>query len=354
MLKLIQNNRELTALLAIVALFGLLGAMDSQSFSFQTLGMIFGSAQILMLLAMGATLVMLTRNIDVSVGSITGLCAVSLGILLKRGVALPLACLATLGVGIAAGLFNGVLVAWLRIPAIVATLGTLGLYRGLMLLLTGGKWIEGLPADLKSLSAPLVLGISPLGWLVILLLLAMFWLLSRTALGRSFYAVGDNLQGARQLGVPVNRIRILAFAINGAMAALAGIVFASQIGFVPNQTGSGLEMKAIAACVLGGISLLGGTGSIIGALLGAYFLTQIDSVLVLLRLPAWWNDFIAGLVLLAVLVFDGRLRQALDKNLRRQKYARFQPKTLAKKSPTKPSSTRASRRMKANKSGLSL
>ena len=354
MLKLIQNNRELTALLAIVALFGLLGAMDSQSFSFQTLGMIFGSAQILMLLAMGATLVMLTRNIDVSVGSITGLCAVSLGILLNSGVGLPLACLATLGVGIAAGLFNGVLVAWLRIPAIVATLGTLGLYRGLMLLLTGGKWIEGLPADLKSLSAPLVLGISPLGWLVILLLLAMFWLLSRTALGRSFYAVGDNLQGARQLGVPVNRIRILAFAINGAMAALAGIVFASQIGFVPNQTGSGLEMKAIAACVLGGISLLGGTGSIIGALLGAYFLTQIDSVLVLLRLPAWWNDFIAGLVLLAVLVFDGRLRQALDKNLRRQKYARFQPKTLAKKSPTKPSSTRASRRMKANKSGLSL
>ena len=86
------------------------------------------------------------------------------------------------------------------------------------------------------------------------------------------------------------------------MAALAGIVFASQIGFIPNQTGTGLEMKAIAACVLGGISLLGGSGAIIGAVLGAWFLTQIDSVLVLLRIPAWWNDFIAGLVLLAVLV----------------------------------------------------
>ncbi len=352
MLKLIQSNRELTALLAIVALFGLLGAMDSQSFSFQTLGMIFGSAQILMLLAMGATLVMLTRNIDVSVGSITGLCAVSLGVLLNGGVGLPLACLATLGVGILAGLFNGVLVAWLRIPAIVATLGTLGLYRGLMLLLTGGKWIEGLPAGLKSLSAPVALGISPLGGLVILLLLAMFWLLSRTAFGRSFYAVGDNLQGARQLGVPVNRIRILAFAINGAMAALAGIVFASQIGFVPNQTGSGLEMKAIAACVLGGISLLGGTGSILGAVLGAYFLTQIDSVLVLLRLPAWWNDFIAGLVLLAVLVFDGRLRQALDRNLRRQKYARFQPKKTPESARPTSSEARTTRRMNANKSGV--
>lgn len=86
---------------------------------------------------------------------------------------------------------------------------------------------------------------------MIVLLLVMFWVLSRTPFGRSFYAVGDNLQGARQLGVPVNRIRILAFGINGSMAALAGIVFASQIGFVPNQTGSGLEMKAIAACVLG-------------------------------------------------------------------------------------------------------
>ncbi|MSL99146.1 ABC transporter permease, partial [Escherichia coli] len=103
----------------------------------------------------------------------------------------------------------------------------------------------------------------------------------------------------------------------------AGIVFASQIGFIPNQTGTGLEMKAIAACVLGGISLLGGSGAIIGAVLGAWFLTQIDSVLVLLRIPAWWNDFIAGLVLLAVLVFDGRLRCALERNLRRQKYARF-------------------------------
>lgn len=103
------------------------------------------------------------------------------------------------------------------------------------------------------------------------------------------------------------------------MAALAGIVFASQIGFIPNQTGTGLEMKAIAACVLGGISLLGGSGAIIGAVLGAWFLTQIDSVLVLLRIPAWWNDFIAGLVLLAVLVFDGRLRCALERNLRRQK-----------------------------------
>lgn len=323
--RLLQNNREFTALLAILALFVILGTLDRSYIGFQTLAMIFSSAQILMLLAMGAALVMLTRNIDVSVGSIAGLCAVTLGLLLNAGWALTTAILLTLVAGLAAGLFNGVLVAWGRIPAIVATLGTLGLYRGLMLLLTGGKWIEGLPSGLKALSNPAWMGISPIGWLIMLLLAGLFWLCSRSAFGRSFYAVGDNLQGARQLGVAVNTIRITAFAVNGLMAALAGIVFASQIGFVPNQTGSGLEMKAIAACVLGGISLLGGTGTVIGAILGAYFLTQIDSVLVLLRLPAWWNDFIAGLVLLGVLIFDGRLRRALELNRRRQKYARFMP-----------------------------
>lgn len=328
MLKMMQNHRELTALLAILALFALLGGMDSRYFSLQTLTLVFSSAQILMLLAIGATLVMLTRNIDVSVGSITGLCAVALGMALNAGYTLPVACLMTLGVGLMAGLLNGILVAWLRIPAIVATLGTLGLYRGLMLLWTGGKWIEGLPSGLKSLSAPWLFDISPVGWLILLLLCGMFWLLKYSAFGRSFYAVGDNLAGARQLGVAVDTTRIIAFALNGLMAALAGIVFASQIGFVPNQTGSGLEMKAIAACVLGGISLLGGTGTVVGAVLGAYFLTQIDSVLVLLRLPAWWNDFIAGLVLLGVLVFDGRLRGALEQNLRRQKYARFTPEPL--------------------------
>ncbi|MQL47577.1 autoinducer 2 ABC transporter permease LsrC [Photorhabdus khanii] len=323
MLKFIQNNREITALIAILALFGLLGVIDRQYFSLQTVTLIFSSAQILILLAMGATLVMLTRNIDVSVGSITGLCAVIMGMSLNAGFSLPVSCLFTLLLGMCAGLFNGVLVTWLKIPAIVATLGTLGLYRGFMLLLTDGKWIEGLPDELKSLSAPLWLNISPIGWLLMILVLAMVWILAKTAFGRGFYATGDNLQGARQLGVRTNSIRIIAFSVNGVMAALAGIVFASQIGFIPNQTGNGLEMKAIAACVLGGISLLGGTGSVIGAILGAFFLTQINSGLVLLKLPAWWNDFIAGFVLLAVLVFDGRLRCAIEKNIRQQKYARF-------------------------------
>ncbi|WP_462150612.1 autoinducer 2 ABC transporter permease LsrC [Klebsiella pneumoniae] len=320
-MKTLLKNRELSAFFAIVALFVVLVALNPAYFSLQTLAMIFASSQILCLLALGATLVMLTRNIDVSVGSTVGLCAIAVGVALNNGYGLATAIAFALAIGALAGAFNGLLVVGLRIPAIVATLGTLGLYRGVMLLWTGGKWIEGLPDSLKSLSEPAFIGVSPLGWLVLALLLAGGWLLSRTAFGRDFYAVGDNLAAARQLGVAVNRTRMLAFTLNGMLAACAGIVFAAQIGFVPNQTGSGLEMKAIAACVLGGISLLGGTGTF----LGAFFLTQIDTVLVLFRLPAWWNDFIAGLVLLGVLVLDGRLRQALARHQRALKYSRFQP-----------------------------
>ncbi|MEW7312390.1 autoinducer 2 ABC transporter permease LsrC [Buttiauxella gaviniae] len=324
-MKKLLRNRELSAGLAILALFAVLVALNHSYFSLQTLSMIFTSAQILILLAVGASMVMLTRNIDVSVGSTVGLCAIAVGVALNSGYSLPMAMLFAMLIGALAGFFNGVLVVWLRIPAIVATLGTLGLYRGGMLLWTGGKWIEGLPASLKSLSEPIALGISPLGFMVLALVAIFAWVLARTAFGRDFYAVGDNLAAARQLGVAVNRTRFLAFTFNGMLAAIAGIIFASQIGFVPNQTGSGLEMKAIAACVLGGISLLGGTGTVIGAFLGAFFLTQIDTVLVLFKLPAWWNDFIAGLVLLGVLVLDGRLRQALARHQRAQKYSRFVP-----------------------------
>ena len=324
-MKTLFKNRELSAFFAIVALFAVLVELNPAYFSLQTLAMIFASSQILCLLALGATLVMLTRNIDVSVGSTVGLSAIAVGVALNNGYGLATAIAFALAIGALAGAFNGLLVVGLRIPAIVATLGTLGLYRGVMLLWTGGKWIEGLPDSLKSLSEPAFIGVSPLGWLVLALLLAGGWLLSRTASGRDFYAVGDNLAAARQLGVAVNRTRMLAFTLNGMLAACAGIVFAAQIGFVPNQTGSGLEMKAIAACVLGGISLLGGTGTLLGAFLGAFFLTQIDTVLVLFRLPAWWNDFIAGLVLLGVLVLDGRLRQALARHQRALKYGRFQP-----------------------------
>ena len=170
-MKTLLKNRELSAFFAIVALFVVLVALNPAYFSLQTLAMIFASSQILCLLALGATLVMLTRNIDVSVGSTVGLCAIAVGVALNNGYGLATAIAFALAIGALAGAFNGLLVVGLRIPAIVATLGTLGLYRGVMLLWTGGKWIEGLPDSLKSLSEPAFIGVSPLGWLVLALML---------------------------------------------------------------------------------------------------------------------------------------------------------------------------------------
>lgn len=341
MLNFIKNNRESTVLIAILFLFLAISMADSSYFEIQTLTMVFSSAQVLILLAIGASMVMLTRNIDVSVGSTMGLSAVAVATALNAGYSLPIAALMALCVGASCGFLNGILVAIGKIPAIVATLGTLGLFRGLMLLWTGGKWIEGLPNSIKELSSSNFLGISYFGWVIILVTTLFALILSRTQFGRNFYAVGDNLQGARQLGVNVDTTRIIAFTLNGTMAAMAGIVFTSQIGFVPNTTGNGLEMKAIAACVLGGVSLLGGVGKVVGAILGAFFLTQIDSALVLLRLPAWWNDFIAGLVLLSVLVFDGRLRVSIEKAIKAQRYARFRvdEKSASNVSTRKPTSS---------------
>ncbi|MBE2893559.1 autoinducer 2 ABC transporter permease LsrC [Spirabiliibacterium falconis] len=323
MWKFIQRNRELTIFFAIMLMFIFLFLSSGDGFSLQTITMIFSSSQIVILLAIGATFVILTRNIDVSVGSIMGLSAVIMGSMLNEGYSFFVALVGTVGTGLLAGLVNGILVTNLRIPAIVATLGTLGLYRGIMLLITGGKWIEGLPQSLKLLSEPYFMNVSLIGIFIIFVSGLSYFFLAKIQLGRQFYAVGDNLQGALQLGVHINYIRISAFMINGLMASLAGIVFASQIGFVPNSTGNGLEMKAIAACVLGGISLLGGSGNILGAILGAYFLIQIDTVLVLLKVPAYWNNFIAGIVLLAVLVFDGRIRVMIEKSIKTQKYLRF-------------------------------
>jgi AI-2 transport system permease protein len=190
-------------------------------------------------------------------------------------------------------------------------------------LITGGSWIEGLPEGFKALTHNEIFGLSPCAWLVVVLLVLAHLGLRYSQYGRSLFAVGDNREGARLIGIRVRQVQLSAYVANGVLAALAGIIFASQIGFIPNTAGNGQEMKAIASSVLGGVSLLGGTGTVIGAALGAYFLTAIDSVLVLLRLEAYWNDVIAGAILLVVLIADGKIREIVDHLQRMQKYRKF-------------------------------
>ncbi|WP_417810422.1 autoinducer 2 ABC transporter permease LsrC [Thalassospira alkalitolerans] len=325
MLDFFARNRVATLCAVTVLAFLLIGMAAPGYLSLSTASVIMSNSLVLLSVSLGTMLVILTRNIDVSSGSVLGLSAVVLGIMLNNGYGLGSAIAVCLLAGAIAGLINGVLVTILNVPSIIATLGTLGLFRGFMLILTGGNWIEELPQPLKALANNGDIGISILTVVVLMSLVAVWAFSRQTRFGRYFYAVGDNREAARHLGIPVKLVQIAAFVAAGVLAAIAGIIFAAQIGFIPNQAGNGLELKSIAANVLGGVSLLGGSGTVPGIFVGVIFLTSIDSALVFLKIPAFWNDFIAGAVLLLVLLLDGRVRIAVEKAIRAKRYAVHDP-----------------------------
>lgn len=311
LLSRVMKAREVSIIILIIAFIGTVGAINSKFVSGNSLLLLVSSSIILLILAVGQSFVLLTAEIDVSVGSTMGISAAVCGLLLTNGVSGWLAALVALFVGIFAGVFNGIGVACLKIPAIIMTLGTLGILRGLMIILTGGEWIEDIPNYFKKLSSADFIGLPLPVWIGLILLIAAFLVLKLTKIGRYFYAVGDNAEGARLIGIPVSRIRVLAFVLSGLSASIAGIIFVMNIGFIPNQTGNGMELQVIAAAVLGGVSLNGGLGTVFGAGLGAIFLTAINSSLIYLKIPAYWNNAISGFLLLLIVISDSRFQSYL-------------------------------------------
>ncbi|HDR7260223.1 TPA: sugar ABC transporter permease [Bacillus paranthracis] len=304
MLKMHETS-IITLLLIYIAIVGMINPSFIQ---FNSLSLMVKSSVILVVLAIGQSFVLFTKNIDVSVGSSMGLSAAVCGMLLTDGYHASLSILAAIILGAILGFINGIGVAKFRVPAIIMTLGMLGIIRGAMLIFTGGKWIEDIPNDFKQLSSIFSFGLPITVWFVLIILLLYFFL-RKVPFGRYFYAVGDNEDGARLIGIPINKVKICAFMISGISAALAGCIFVMNIGFVPNQTGTGIELQVIAAAVLGGIHLKGGTGSLFGAALGAFFLETISSSLVFLKIPAFWNNAISGFLLLLIIILDSVMKK---------------------------------------------
>ncbi|MDA1619198.1 sugar ABC transporter permease [Bacillus cereus group sp. TH204-1LC] len=305
MLKMHETS-IITLLLIYIAIVGMINPSFIQ---FNSLSLMVKSSVILVVLAIGQSFVLFTKNIDVSVGSSMGLSAVVCGMLLTDGYHASLSILAAIILGAILGFINGIGVAKFRVPAIIMTLGMLGIIRGAMLIFTGGKWIEDIPNDFKQLSSIVIFGLPITVWFVLIILLLLYFFLRKVPFGRYFYAVGDNEDGARLIGIPINKVKICAFMISGISAALAGCIFVMNIGFVPNQTGTGIELQVIAAAVLGGVHLKGGTGSIVGAALGAFFLETISSSLVFLKIPAFWNNAISGFLLLLIIILDSVMKK---------------------------------------------
>jgi AI-2 transport system permease protein len=245
--------------------------------------------------------------LDISVGGTLGLSAAVCGTILRDGGNIFLAVITAILIGAIIGLINGFGVIKLKISSFIITLAILSITRVVQVIFTDGKWVENIPANFKELSKIDIFGINLLSFIVIVGVIFVQLYLSRSRKGRYYNAIGDNADGAISLGIPVNRYIAYSFVISGICASLAGLIFVSQIGFVSTNAGAGIELTVIAACVLGGVSLIGGIGTVVGAALGAIILTSINSALVYMKVPAFWNDTISGSLLIIIVVIDALL-----------------------------------------------
>jgi AI-2 transport system permease protein len=309
--KVLKRREIVVLLLLLVVVFGVSAVNPVFAKTGNLLGIV-SSSLILILLGVGESFVIITRGIDVSVGAVMGFAAVCFGLVANAGASVPLACALAILAGLGAGALSGVGVAVFNVPPIIMTLGTMGVLRGLMPVLTGGSWIDAVPQTVKNVAAAKFLGVDAIAWGTLIVVVATAAVLKFSRAVHYVYSVGDNEEGAFLLGIPVKRAKFFAFVASGGFAGLAAVLFVSQLSFVPMQAGSGQEMRAVAASVLGGVSLAGGVGTPFGPLVGALFLTAIDSVLIFLKLPAFWNDAVAGGILLVVVLFDFGIRRVTD------------------------------------------
>jgi rhamnose transport system permease protein len=314
--------RELGIVLVLVVLIAVTGILEPRFLEAASLRNLALNASIFAILAAGQTLVLVTRNVDLSVGSVLGLSAYLAGDLLSKhqGLPLPLVFVAGMALGAACGLLNGVLVTWGRVPALVVTLGTLYMFRGLAFLWTNGTQVnaETLPDAFLNLGTDSIAGVPILVvFAVVVLLLVGRWLRDYRA-GRELYAIGSNPDGARLAGVRSDRRVLVAFILAGALSGLGGVLFTARFGTVDATAGVGYELTVIAAAVVGGVAIFGGTGSVYGAALGALLLGTITSSLIVLKVEAFWQQAAVGALLLIAITVDRLLALRVEAALRRR------------------------------------
>ncbi len=256
------------------------------------------------LLAFGMTVVILGAGIDLSVGSVLALCGAVAAGLAVRGVPAGLAMAAALALGALMGLFNGVFVAWARIAPFIVTLGGLTIFRGATLVYTDGRPITGLPDAFDALGNGVALGIPVPVWVMLGFLGLTHFLLRFTALGRAVYAVGGNEEAARLSGIPVAATKLFAYAYAGLASALGALVLTGRLNSAQPTAGAGYELDAIAAVVVGGTSLFGGRGGVLGTFVGAAIIGVLNNGMNLLDVSAFYQQIVKGGVILGALLID--------------------------------------------------
>ncbi len=306
---------EAPALVFLAVLVVAFSLSSNEFLSGSNLESIIASVAVLGTIALAVNQVILCGEIDISTGSMMGLCAVAAGAVATNTGGLILPLLAGVAVGALAGAVNGVLVTLGRIPSIIVTLGMLYALRGVILLVTGGTWITGIPDETRVLGTGSVLGIHYPVFVLLILFVVMEFVSRHSTWGRNVFAVGGNRRASRLAGLPIERVRFLAFVLVGVFVGIASVIYLGRAGSVQTNTGAGLELQVVAAVVIGGTSISGGRGSTLAALTGAVLIGVILNGLILLGVPSIWQDAVLGsLILLAVATDVLRRRLLGDKS----------------------------------------
>ena len=318
--KSLLKARWMSSLIFLLLLFLITGIAEPEFLSYSNIISCFNTATMYTLLAIGIAFVIMTGEIDVSIGSTLGLSAAMTGLIAKQDGSIAVMLLAVVATGAVIGLVNGVGVAYFGVPSLIFTLGTNSVVRGMIYILSDGRTVENFGGSLASYGNLTLFAEITLDYAIAILLVAVAQIvLTKTRKGKYFIAVGDNAGGANLVGISVTGTKLLAYVLCGVFAGLGGFVFASKYGQVMTVAGNGYEMTAIAACVLGGISLSGGLGNMVGAAIGAVIMSSISRLLVFIGLPSTYDNTITGIMLIVIVVVDALTQRRSIEMARRKR-----------------------------------
>ncbi|HDQ5284347.1 TPA: ABC transporter permease [Raoultella ornithinolytica] len=301
----LRDAGTLIGLLIIIITFSFLSPVF---FTIPNLLNILQQSSINALIALGMTLVIISGGIDLSVGPTAALSAVLGATMMVAGVPVPLAILATLGIGAICGVFSGSLVAYAGLQPFIVTLGGLSLFRAVALIYTGGNPVFGIPTEFRSLINSEIFGIPTPIVIVAVIALVLWTVMNKTPLGEYILAVGGNEEAARVAGVPVKRTKVTVFVISGTLASLASLILIGRLGAAEPTIGNLWELDAIAAAAIGGASLMGGKGSVVGTIIGAIILGALRNGLTLLNIQAFYQLLATGLIIIIAMLIDRATR----------------------------------------------
>jgi rhamnose transport system permease protein len=315
--------RESGILVVLVVFVAITAAVQPRFLSATNIQFVLVDTTVFALLALGETMVVISRNVDLSVGSVLGLSAYLSTSLFgpHPGIPIVVVFLAGLGIGLACGVANGIMVAAGRVPSLVVTLATLYIIRGIDILIVGGKEVvaQSLPSAFLEIPKATVFGIPDLAIAIAVVVGIGAYYLRTFRSGRDLYAIGSNPAAARLAGLPVGRRVFTAFAISGAIAGVAGVLWGAQYGTINSTAGTGYELQVVSAVVVGGVAIFGGSGSVVGAALGALLLSTISSALYVLGISPFWDQAIWGFLLLLAIALDQTITERLTSALRKRR-----------------------------------